>query len=183
MPTTVAPAPFSRDPPSQAALAAARCCWRSAAPRLSSAPLPAAPRPHSRESRARQGPARWRPEPRTRRAPCRLDRAWESGGMSSRARRRDRVWPPPHRRDLKGCSLPRVDPATRCSPTWPLKRIWRATAVSYLQRDVFVERSALNRIPAMLARRPHYQFSSRCSTIAGLSGFFTLIQSRDGPDL
>jgi hypothetical protein len=52
-----------------------------------------------------------------------------------------------------------------------------------LQRDVLLERSALNRIPAMFARRPHYQFSSRCSTIAGLSGFFTLIQSRDGPDL
>jgi hypothetical protein len=37
-------------------------------------------------------------------------------GLSSRARWRDRVWPPPHRRDLQRRSLPRIDPTARCAP-------------------------------------------------------------------
>jgi hypothetical protein len=61
-----------------------------------------------------------------------------------------------------------------------LERIGRATAVCYLQRDVLVERSALNWIPAIVARRPHHHSSSRCRTIARRYGFATLIQSRDG---
>jgi hypothetical protein len=97
--------------------------------------------------------------------------------------RRNRVWPPLHRRDLQRRSLPRIDPADRCVPTWPLERIRRATAICHLQRDVFIKRSGLDLIPAIVARWPHYQRSSRCRTIAGLSGFFTLIQSFDGPDL
>jgi hypothetical protein len=104
------------------------------------------------------------------------------GPLSSRARRRDRVWPPPDRRDLQRISLPRIDPATRCSPTWPLEYVRVAAAVCYLQRDVFIKRSGLDRIPAIVARRQLYKGSSRCITIAGLSGFFTLSQSRDGPD-
>jgi hypothetical protein len=34
------------------------------------------------------------------------------------ARRWGVVWPPPHWRDLKRCSLPRIDPARCCSATW-----------------------------------------------------------------
>jgi hypothetical protein len=106
-----------------------------------------------------------------------------SGAISSRVRRRDRVvWPPPHWRDLKRRSLPRIDPAGRCSPTWPLERIRRAPAVGYLQRDVFIEWSALDWIPSMIARWAHYQFPSRCRTIAGLSAFLILSQSDDRPD-
>jgi hypothetical protein len=44
----------------------------------------------------------------------------------------------------------------------------------YLQRDVLIERSGLDRIPAVVARRSHYQLPSLCRAIAGLSGFLTL---------
>jgi hypothetical protein len=37
-----------------------------------------------------------------------------------------------------------------------------------LQRDVFIDRSGLDWIPAIVARGPHHQRSSRCRTIAGL---------------
>jgi hypothetical protein len=106
----------------------------------------------------------------------------ESGRMSSRARRWDGVGPPPYWRDLERRSRFRIDPASRCSPTWPLERIRRTAAVCYLQRDVFIERSALDWIPAMVARREHYQFPSRCRTIAGLSGFLIFSQCPDRPD-
>jgi hypothetical protein len=82
---------------------------------------------------------------------------WCGEAASSRARRRDRVWPPPHRRHLERRSLPRIDPAGRCSPTWPLERIRCAATVCYLQRDIFIERNALDWIPAVVcARRLHY---------------------------
>jgi hypothetical protein len=74
-------------------------------------------------------------------------------GISSRARRRDRVWPPLHRRDVQRRSLPRIDPATRCAPTWPLERIRCATAVCYLQRDIFIKRSGLDCIPTIVHSR------------------------------
>ena len=89
-------------------------------------------------------------------------------GLSSRARRRDRERPSPHRRDLQRVSLPRIDPASRCSPTWPLKDVRVATAVCYLQRDVFIERRGLDWIPPIIARWPHYQRSCRCRTIPAL---------------
>jgi hypothetical protein len=79
---------------------------------------------------------------------------------SSRARWRDRVWPPPHWRDLQRRPLPRIDPATRCSSTWPLERIRRAAPICYLQRDVFIKRSGLDCIPAIVhPRRSHCAFS------------------------
>jgi hypothetical protein len=73
--------------------------------------------------------------------------------------RRNRVWPPLHRRDLQRRSLPRIDPADRCVPTWPLERIRRATAICHLQRDVF-KRSGLDLIPTNVSRRSHYTFPS-----------------------
>jgi hypothetical protein len=75
-----------------------------------------------------------------------------NGGMSSRARRRDRVCPPLHRRDLQRSPLPRIDPASRRSPTRPLEYVRVAAAVRYLQRDVFIKRSALDWFPAIVAR-------------------------------
>jgi hypothetical protein len=82
-----------------------------------------------------------------------------SGGLSSRARRRDRIWPPLHRRDLQRRSLPGIDPGSRCSPTRPLQRVRPATAVCYLQRDVFIKRRALDWLPAVVhQRRPHCAF-------------------------
>jgi hypothetical protein len=51
---------FSRGPPFRAAPAAARCSRRPGAPRLSSAPSPAWPRPHCRASRRRRAAARSR---------------------------------------------------------------------------------------------------------------------------
>jgi hypothetical protein len=107
-----------------------------------------------------RAPARWRPGRHSRRAVCPHARESESDGVSSRARRWDKVWPPAHRRDLQRRSLPRIDPAGRCAPTWPLERIRRATAVCYLQRDVFIERSGLDWIPAIVAGWPHCTFSS-----------------------
>jgi hypothetical protein len=74
--------------------------------------------------------------------------------MSSRARLAE-IWPPAHRRDLQRRSLPRIDPAARHSPTWPLERIRRAATVGHLQRNVFIDRSALDRIPTVVARRSH----------------------------
>jgi hypothetical protein len=71
-------------------------------------------------------------------------------GLSSRSRRPGIVWPPPHRRDLQRRSFPRTDPATHCSPTWPLQCIRPTAAVCYLQRDVFIKRSALDWIPAVV---------------------------------
>jgi Malonyl-CoA decarboxylase C-terminal domain len=58
----------------------------------------------------------------SRRASGRLARETGSVGMSfgvRRGRRPVEVWLPPHWRDLQRRSLPRVDPAARCSPTWP----------------------------------------------------------------
>jgi hypothetical protein len=104
----------------------------------------------SRPSRAAQLTRSWRG----------LGGAWEIGGMSSRARRRNSVWPPLHRRDLQRRSLPRIDPATCCAPTRPLERIRGAAAVCYLQRDVFIKRSGLDWIPAIVARRSHCTFPS-----------------------
>jgi hypothetical protein len=115
-----------------------------------------------------------------------MPRAQGSGGPSFRARRVRRpvvVWPPAHRRDLKRRSLPRIDPATRRAPTWPAKRIRPAATVCYPQRDVFIERRALDWIPAIVhLRRPHYQRSSRCRTIAGLFGFLIYSHSVERPD-
>ena len=86
----------------------------------------------------------------------------EVAGFSSRAgQRRDRERPPFHRRDLQRRSLPRIDPPARGMPTWPLERVRCAAAVRYLQRDVFIKRSAVDRIPTLVARRPHYQRSSQ----------------------
>jgi hypothetical protein len=63
-----------------------------------------------------------------------------------------------------------------------LRQKW-SPAVCYLQCDVSIKRRAVDRIPAVTyVRRPHYQRSSRRRAIAGLSGFFTLSQSRDRPD-
>jgi hypothetical protein len=112
--------------------------------------------------------------------------ARQGTGKSFGARRSRRpvvVWLPAHRRDLQWRSLPRIDPAPRRAPTRPAKRIRAAATVCYPQRDVFIEGRALDWIPAIVhLRRRHYKGSSRCPTIAGLSGFFTLIQSRDRPD-
>jgi hypothetical protein len=70
------------------------------------------------------------------------------------------VWPPAHWRDLQWRSLPRIDPATRRAPTWPAKRIRPAATVCYPQRDVFIERRALDWIPAIVhLRRPHCALS------------------------
>jgi hypothetical protein len=94
---------------------------------------------------------------RGRRALCR--RGSMQDGMSSWARRRNGIWPPPHRRDLQRRSLPRIDPASRRSPTWPLERIRPATAVCYLQRDVFIQRCGLDWKPSVVyQRRPHCAF-------------------------
>jgi hypothetical protein len=112
----------------------------------------------------------------------------DAGRMSSWARWRDGIWPPLHRRDFERCSLPRIDPPSRCSPTWPLERVRPATAVCYLQRDVFIKRCGLDWKPSVVyQRRPHCafpRFTNRLHApgIAGLSGFFTLIQSREGPE-
>jgi hypothetical protein len=90
----------------------------------------------------------------------RANRARGSGGASFGARRARRpvvVWPPPHRRDLQRISLPGIDPASRCSPTRPLERVRAATAIGYLQRDVFIKRRGLDWIPAVVyARRWHF---------------------------
>jgi hypothetical protein len=104
--------------------------------------------------------------------------------MSSRSGRRDRVWPPPHRRDLQRRSLPRTDPAPRCAPTWPLQRIRPAAAVGYLQRDVFIKRSGLDRIPAKVARRPHYAVprSKRCRARHRVSQWTTTYFGGTVPD-
>jgi hypothetical protein len=83
----------------------------------------------------------------SRRASGRLARELGCGGMSfgaRRARRPVEVGLPPHWRDLQWRSLPRIDPAARCSPTWPVERIRPAATVCYLQRDVFIERIRLN---------------------------------------
>jgi hypothetical protein len=93
-------------------------------------------------------------------------------GLSSRARRRDRVWPPPYRRDLERVSLPRVDPARRCSPTRPLQYIRPTAAVCYLQRDVFIERGALDWIPAIVhLGRPHCALSQFSVSVDSVMGF------------
>jgi hypothetical protein len=119
------------------------------------------------------------------------------------------VWPPPHRCDRQRRSLARTDPARRGKPAWVPESVRLATTVGDLQGDVFIEGSALDRLPTITFRRrpPHcafpiqsdgasicrvglqskagaddYQRPSRCLAIAGLFGFFTLIQSRDGPD-
>jgi hypothetical protein len=61
--------------PSPAAPAAARCCWRSAAPRPASAPSPVAPRPRCRASTRRPAPAWLASRPES----CRRARAAGSG--------------------------------------------------------------------------------------------------------
>jgi hypothetical protein len=78
--------------------------------------------------------------------------------LPARARRRDGVRPPLHRRDLQRRSLPRIDPADRGAPARPLEYVRVAAAVRYLKRDVFIKRSGLDRIPAIVARRPHSIF-------------------------
>jgi hypothetical protein len=53
--------------------------------------------------------------------------ARETVGMSSRARRRDRVWPPPHRRDLQRRSLRYAAPLTNCVGFWRVVVISRCS--------------------------------------------------------
>jgi hypothetical protein len=117
-------------------------------PRLSSAPLPAALLPHCRGSRCTQEPAHWRHGRHNRRASCRRARAWSSwSGV---------VRPPLHRRDGKRRSLVRADPAGRGKSTWVRERVRAAPTVGCLHADVFIERSALDRIPTVIyQRRPH----------------------------
>jgi hypothetical protein len=77
-------------------------------------------------------------------------------GMSSRTRRPAVVWPPPHRRDRQWRSLARTDPACRGKPAWIPEIVWLTPTVRDLQCDVFIEGSALDRIPTIIQlRRPH----------------------------
>jgi hypothetical protein len=93
------------------------------------------------------------------------------------------VWPPSHRRDRQRRSFPRTDPACRGQPAWVPESVRLAMPVGNLHGDVFVAGSALDRLPTITfcRSRPHYQRSSRCRAMAGLFGFLTLRQSRDGP--
>jgi hypothetical protein len=79
--------------------------------------------------------------------------------MSSGGRRAV-VWPPPHRRDRQRRSLARTDPARRGKPAWVPESVRLATTVGDLQGDVFIEGSALDRLPTITFRRkrPHCAF-------------------------
>jgi hypothetical protein len=115
----------------------------------SSAPLPAALLPHCRGCRCTRVPARWHHGRHNRQTSCRRARAWSS--------RSGVVRPPLHRRDSKRRSLVRADPAGRGKSTWVRERVRAAPTVGCLHADVFIERSALDRIPAVInQRRPHY---------------------------
>jgi hypothetical protein len=120
-------------------------------------------------------PPRWRPGRHSRRASGRRASVAGSGGPSfgaRRARRRLVVWPPPHRRDLQRRSLPRIDPASRREPTRPSDCIGRAAAVCHLHRDVFVKRSAFDRIPVIRhPRRPHCALSQFSVSVDSVMGF------------
>jgi hypothetical protein len=72
------------------------------------------------------------------------------------------VWPPPHRRDRQRRSLSRTNPADRGKPAWGPESVRLATTVGDLQGDVFIEGSALDRLPTVTfsRRRPHRAFSN-----------------------
>jgi hypothetical protein len=112
-------------------------------------------------SRDTREPARWPPGRYRRPASCRLATVRGSGGMSSGGRRAV-VWPPSHRRDRQRRSLARTDPAGRGKPAWVPESVRLATAVGDLQGDVFIEGSALDRLPPVTFRRgrPHCAFPS-----------------------
>jgi hypothetical protein len=105
-----------------------------------------------RGSRCRRAPARWRHGRHSRRALCRHARAMGNGGMSSGGRRAV-VWPPPRRRDRQRRSPARTDPARRGKPAWVPESVRLATTVGDLQGDVFIEGSALDRLPTITFRR------------------------------
>jgi hypothetical protein len=82
-------------------------------------------------------------------------RARGSGGMSWLPSSGD-VRLPLHRRDRERRSL--ADPARRGKSAWVRKPVRSAPTVGHLQGDVFVEWSALDRIPSVIfLKRPHYR--------------------------
>jgi hypothetical protein len=120
-----------------------------------------------------RAPARWRHGRYGHRASGRLARELESGGMSfGRGGRGGRSRYGFHLTGVTSNGAPFLEliyPATRCKPTWPVERIRPAATVCYLQRDVFIKRSALDWIPAIVHLRwPHCAFS-RFRAMAAIS--------------
>jgi hypothetical protein len=121
----------------------------------------------------RRAPAQWRPARHSRQQSYRRARVRGNGGMSSGTRRPAVIWPPPHRRDRQWISLPRIDPARRCSPAWPLQGVRPAATVRH---DVLIKRSGFDWIPTKVSRRSHY--ASYSTMMAGVPPRRASIQDR-----
>jgi hypothetical protein len=82
------------------------------------------------------------------------------------------VWLPLHRCDRQRRSLVRTHPTGRGTPARGREPVGSALAVGHLDRNVFIERSALDRIPAVIfLRRPHCDCPvSRSAIVAGFGG-------------
>jgi hypothetical protein len=81
-------------------------------------------------------------------------------GMSRRAAAAcGKIWSPLHWRDRKWRSFARTDPTHRSESAGVYEKVWFATTIGDLQRDVFIERRAFDGLPAVIFSRPH----STCS--------------------
>jgi hypothetical protein len=66
-----------------------------------------------------------------------------------------KIWPPLHWRDREWRSFARTDPTHRSESAGVYEKVWFATTVGDLKRDVFIERRAVDGFPAVIFPRPH----------------------------
>ena len=96
------------------------------------------------------------------RKPPQADNNFAAGGMSRRAAAACRkIWSPLHWRDREWRSFARTDPAHRSESAGVYEKVRFATTVGDLQRDVFIERRAVDGLPAVIFPRPHSTFPFR----------------------